>query len=268
MTKIVICGIAGRMCGRIAALAAEEDDLEIIGGVESPGNPSVGQDLGELLGTGHTGRQVVEDLESVIGAADVVVAFTAPPEGSLEAAKIAAASGKAMVVGTTGFSNDQFSEFKKTLEPVPCVFAPSFSVGVTALIKLVEEAAKIMGDQYDVEIVEAHHHFKTDAPSGTALVLAKAVARGLERNLEEVGVYGRHGDVGARTKEEIGIHAVRAGDLAGEHTVMFGGTGEIIQFVHRAHSRDSYATGVLRAIRFVQEAQPGMYDMKDVLGIA
>ena len=129
------------------------------------------------------------------------------PEDKADA-KIAAASGKAMVVGTTGFSNDQFSEFKKTLEPVPCVFAPSFSVGVTALIKLVEEAARIMGDQYDVEIVEAHHHFKADAPSGTALVLAKAAARGLERNLDEVGLYGRHGDVGARTKEEIGIHAV------------------------------------------------------------
>ena len=140
MIKIVICGIAGRMCGRIAALAAEEDDLEIVGGVESPGNPSIGQDLGELLGTGHTGRHVVEDLESVIGGADVAVAFTAPPEGTLDHAKIAAASGKAMVVGTTGFSNDQFSEFKKTLEPVPCVFAPSFSVGVTTLIKLVSTA--------------------------------------------------------------------------------------------------------------------------------
>ena len=267
MTKIVICGIAGRMCGRIANLAAEADDMEIVGGVESPGNPAVGRDLGEFIGTSHTGRHVVEDLESVIGSADVVVAFTAPPEGTLGAARIAAGSGKAMVVGTTGFTNDQLSEFRKILEPVPCVFAPSFSVGVTALIKLVEEAARIMGDQYDVEIVEAHHHFKADAPSGTALVLAEAAARGLDRNLEEVGLYGRHGDVGARTKEEIGIHAVRAGDLAGEHTVMFGGTGEMIQFVHRAQSRDSYATGVIRAIRFVRQAESGMYDMKDVLGI-
>ncbi len=267
MTKIVICGIAGRMCGRIAHLAAESDDLEIIGGVESTGNPAVGRDIGEFLGTGPTGRHVVDDLQSVVGSADVIVAFTAPPEGTLDAARIAAESGRPMVVGTTGFTGEQLREFTQTLAPVPCVFAPSFSIGVTALIKLVEEAARIMGDQYDVEIVEAHHHFKADAPSGTALVLADAAARGLNRNLEEVGLYGRHGDVGARTKEEIGIHAVRAGDLAGEHTVMFGGTGEMIQFVHRAQSRDSYATGVLRAIRYVVQAEPGMYDMKDVLGI-
>ncbi|MDA0745679.1 MAG: 4-hydroxy-tetrahydrodipicolinate reductase [bacterium] len=268
MTNLVICGIAGRMCGRIAHLALAADDLEITGGVEAPGNPAIGRDVGEVIGASHLGVHVVEDLEHIIGRANVVVAFTAPPEGTLEAARIAAESGKPMVVGTTGMSPEQLKTFHETLKNVACVFSPSFSVGVTVLTKLVEEAAHIFGDNYDVEIVEAHHHFKTDAPSGTALALAKAAAAGLDRDLDKVGLYGRHGDVGARTKKEIGIHAVRAGDLAGEHTVYFGGTGEVIQLVHRAQSRDSYATGVLRAARFVENARPGMYTMRDVLGIS
>jgi 4-hydroxy-tetrahydrodipicolinate reductase len=140
-------------------------------------------------------------------------------------------------------------------------------VGVTVLVKLVEEAARILGNEYDGEIVEAHHRFKTDAPSGTALALAEAVARGFDRNLKEVGVYGRHGATGARTQEEIGIHAVRAGDIVGEHTVMFGGIGETVQLVHRAQSRDTFAVGVIRSVRFVAKAPAGLYDMRDVLGI-
>jgi 4-hydroxy-tetrahydrodipicolinate reductase len=267
MVKVVICGIAGRMCGRIAHLVQEADDLEITGGVEAPGNAAVGRDVGEVIGSGHLGLHVVDDLETVIGRADVVVVFTAPPEGTLDAAKVAGKAGKAMVVGTTGMSAEQLETFEGAAAGAPCVFAPSFSVGVTVLTKLVEEAAKIMGDDYDVEIVEAHHHFKTDAPSGTALALGRAAAAGLGRDLDKVGLYGRHGDVGARTGKEIGIHAVRAGDLAGEHTVIFGGTGEVIQFVHRAQSRDSYATGTLRAVRFAAGASPGLYNMRDVLGI-
>ncbi len=268
MVRVVICGIAGRMCGRIAHLVMEADDLELTGGVEAPGNPAVGRDVGDVLGGGRLGVHVVDDLEAVVERADVVVAFTVPPDGTVEAAKVAGEAGKAMVVGTTGMSAEQLETFKRAVSEVPCVFAPSFSVGVTVLVKLVEEAAKMMGDDYDVEIVEAHHHFKKDAPSGTALALGRAAAAGLGRDLNRVGLYGRYGDVGARTVQEIGIHAVRAGDLAGEHTVMFGGTGEVIQFVHRAQSRDSYATGALRAVRFVAGASAGLYSMRDVLGIA
>lgn len=267
MTNLAICGIAGRMCGRIAHLAMESDDLEVVGGVEAPGNLAIGRDIGEILGTAQTGHHVVDNPESVVENADVVVAFTAPPDGTLDAARIAGKAGRPMVVGTTGMSAEKLVEFETALKDVACVFAPSFSIGVTVLTKLVEDAARMMGRGYDVEIVEAHHHFKTDAPSGTALALAKAAAAGLGRNLEDVALFGRHGEVGARTGDEIGIHAIRAGDLAGEHTVIFGGTGEIFQLVHRAQSRDSYGVGVLEAIRFVVNARPGMFTMRDVLGI-
>ncbi|MDE3257205.1 MAG: 4-hydroxy-tetrahydrodipicolinate reductase [Gemmatimonadota bacterium] len=267
MTNLVICGIAGRICGRIAHLSMETGELSIAGGVEAPGNPAIGRDIGEVLGTGATGHHVVDSLESVIENADVVVAFTAPPDGTLDAARIAGNAGKPMVVGTTGMSTQQLAEFESALEDVACVFAPSFSIGVTVLTRLVEDAARMMGSGYDVEIVEAHHHFKTDAPSGTALALANAAATGLGRNLDDVALYGRHGEVGARTGDEIGIHAIRAGDLAGEHTVIFGGTGEVFQLVHRAQSRDSYAVGVIQAIRYVVNSPPGMFSMRDVLGI-
>ena len=267
MTNLVICGIAGRMCGRIAHLAMASGDLSIAGGVEATGNAAVGRDVGEVVGSERAGRPVVDSLESVVESADVVVAFTAPPDGTLEAARIAGKAGRPMVVGTTGMSARQLAEFEASLKDVACVFAPSFSIGVTVLTRLVEDAARMMGSGYDVEIVEAHHHFKTDAPSGTALALANAAAAGLGRNLDDVALYGRHGEVGPRTGDEIGIHAIRAGDLAGEHTVIFGGTGEVFQLAHRAQSRDSYAVGVIQAIRYVVNAPPGMFDMKDVLGI-
>lgn len=267
MTRVAICGIAGRMGVRISHLALEADDLDVSGGVEYVGSPVIGKDVGEVIGHEHLGVHVVEDLGTIIKNVDVVVAFTAPPDGTIEAAKIAGAAGVPMVIGTTGISPEQLETMTDALKGVACVFAPNFSVGVTALVKLVEEAARILGGDYDAEIVEAHHRFKTDAPSGTALALAEAAARGLDRNLQDVGVYGRHGDTGARTREEIGVHAVRAGDIVGEHTVMFGGIGETVQLVHRAQSRDTFAAGVIRAVRFAAQADAGMYDMHDVLGI-
>ena len=267
MTRVAICGIAGRMGMRISHLALEADDLDVSGGVEYVGSPVIGKDVGEIIGHEKLGVHIVEDLETVIKSVDVVVAFTAPPDGTIEAAKVAGAAGVPMVIGTTGISPEQLETMTAALKDVACVFAPNFSVGVTALVKLVEEAARILGGDYDAEIVEAHHRFKTDAPSGTALALAEAAARGLDRNLQEVGVYGRHGDTGARTREEIGVHAVRAGDIVGEHTVMFGGIGETVQLVHRAQSRDTFAAGVVRAVRFAVQADAGMYDMHDVLGI-
>lgn len=268
MIRVSIVGIAGRMCGRIAHLVQEAEGLDLVGGIEAPGNPAVGKDVGEFSGSVPTGHHVVDDLAGVVAGTDVVVAFTAPPDGTLEAAEVCGASGKPMVVGTTGMSDAQLAAFKDSVSKAPCVFAPNYSVGVTVLTKLVEEAARILGGDYDAEVVEAHHRFKTDAPSGTALALAEAVARGFERDLSKVGVYGRHGDTGARTREEIGVHALRAGDMVGEHTVTYGGIGETVQLVHRAQSRDTFAVGVLRAIRFAAEAPVGMFDMKDVLGIS
>ena len=267
MTRVAIVGIGGRMCGRIAHLVYEAEDQDLIGGVEFVGSEAIGKDLGELIGTGKTGHHVVDSLETIIGATDVVVAFTAPPQGTIMAAEIAGAAGKPMIIGTTGLSAEQTEAMASTLRNVACVFAPNFSVGVTVLTKLVEDAAQILGHEYDVEVVEAHHRFKTDAPSGTALALAESAAKGLERDLHKVGVYGRHGDTGARTQEEIGVHALRAGDIVGEHTVTFGGIGETVQIVHRAQSRDTFAVGVVRAIRYAVAAGPGMYSMRDVLGI-
>lgn len=267
MIKVVICGIGGRMCGRIAHLTLEAEGMELAGGVEAPGNPSVGRDVGEVIGAPNMGVHVVDNLSQIVDSASVVVAFTAPPEPTVEAAALCGERGKPMVVGTTGMSDLQVKQMTDSLKDVACVFAPNFSVGVTVLVSLVEKAARILGDAFDVEIVEAHHHFKKDAPSGTALALAEAAARGLERNLAEVGVYGRHGDTGERSKEEIGIHALRAGDIVGEHTVMFGGTGETIQLVHRAQSRDSFGVGTIRSVKFAFEAKAGLYNMLDVLGM-
>ena len=256
------------MCGRIAHLVHEAEDQDLMGGVEFEGSDSIGKDLGEVIGVGKTGHHVVDNLETIIGGTDVVVAFTAPPDGTITAAEIAGAAGKPMVIGTTGLSADQLEAMTSALKGVPCVFAPNFSIGVTVLTKLVEDAARILGNEYDVEVVEAHHRFKADAPSGTALALAESAAKGLERDLGKVGVYGRHGDTGARTQQEIGIHALRAGDIVGEHTVTFGGIGETVQIVHRAQSRDTFAVGVVRAIRFATQADAGMYNMRDVLRIS
>lgn len=267
MIKVMICGIGGQMGGRLAHLSLQSDDLRIVAGVEAAGHPGVGKDVGEVIGARRLDAPVVDDIAKVIDRGDVVLAFTAPPEGTVTASEVVGKAGKAMVVGTTGMSDAQLSAFKKNVANIPCVFASNYTAGVTILTRLVEEAARILGDACDVEVVEMHHHFKKDAPSGTALTLADAAARGLERNLKEVAVYGREGIVGARKREEIGIHAVRGGDIVGDHTVMFIGSGERIEFVHRVQSRDAFASGALRAVRFAVKAKTGLYGMRDVLGI-
>lgn len=267
MIRVGICGVAGRMGQRISHLTLEAENLDLGGGVEVAGHPAIGKDIGDVIGVPNLGVQVVASVEALVREVDVVVAFTAPPEPTATAAEIAGRAGVPMVIGTTGLAAEQVEAMTAALKDVACVFAPNFSVGVTVLTQLVTEAARILGGDYDVEIVEAHHRFKTDAPSGTAYALAEAAARGLERDLQAVGVYGRHGDTGARTRDEIGVHAVRAGDIVGEHTVVFGGIGESVMLVHRAQSRDTFASGVIRAIPFAVDADPGMYDMRDVLGL-
>ena len=266
MIRVIVCGIAGRMGARLAHLVSESEDLVLAGGTERAGHAAIGEDVCAVLGGKATGMRAMDDLSRIIEQGDVVIDFTAPA-ATVEAARICGAMGKAMVVGTTGWSAEQRGQFLEAAKEIPCVFAPNYSVGVNVLFKLVEEAARILGDEYDVEIVEAHHRFKKDAPSGTALGLAEAAAKGLDRNLAEVAVYGREGMVGERRREEIGIHAIRAGDIVGEHTVLFGGMGERIELVHKAQSRDTFAQGALRAARFVAKAPPGLYDMGDVLGI-
>ena len=266
MTRAVVTGIAGRMGLRLAALTIEGEGLELVGGVEALGHEAVGRPVSELVDGAEAAANVVGDLEEVIGAADVVIAFTTPT-ATLEHAAVCARHGTAFVVGTTGMDSDQLANFKATVSQIACVFAPNYSTAMNVLFKLVEEAAGILGDDYDVEVVEAHHRHKVDAPSGTALKLAEMAARGLQRNLEEVVVHGRQGAVGERTSKEIGMHALRLGDVAGDHSVFFGAAGEYLELRHHATSRDAFAVGALRAVRFVADAEPGLYDMGDVLAV-
>ena len=266
VTDLVVCGVGGRMGQRLANLAIASEDLELVGGTERPDHEAVGRDIGEVISNRRLDLPVSAGLGAIIAPGQVVVTFTTP-EATLEDAAICAERGVAMVVGTTGFSDEQLDEFRRMVEPIPCVFAPNYSTAMNVLFRLVEAAARILGEDYDVEVIEAHHRLKVDAPSGTALRLAERAAAGLERDLNEVAVYGREGIVGARTRQEIGIHAIRAGDLAGDHTVLFGSSGEYIELRHHATSRDAFAFGALRAVRFAAQAGPGLYDMEDVLGL-
>ena len=262
--RIAVCGLGGRMGQRLGNLVLDADDLELTAASEGPGHEWLGRDAGEALGRGPLGVEVQPAIAAA--DADVVVAFTTP-EATLADAAACAAAGTAMVAGTTGLSAAQLDEFRAAVAPIPCVFAPNFSTAMNLLFKLVEEAARVLGNDYDIEVVEAHHRHKVDAPSGSALRLAERAAAGVGRNLEEVAVHGREGVTGERTRTEIGMHALRLGDLAGDHSVFYGSSGEYLELRHHATSRDAFALGALRAARFAAAAGPGLYDMGDVLGL-
>jgi 4-hydroxy-tetrahydrodipicolinate reductase len=266
MIRVIVTGAAGRMGGRVLALAKEAADFQIVGATERPGHPAIGQDAGEVAGVGAVGVKVADGLARIITGADVLIDFSAP-EASIDHLRSASKAGVAIVVGTTGLTKEHLAEARRLAAHMACVISPNMSVGVNVLFKVLREVARTLGDDYDVEIIEAHHHFKKDAPSGTALRMAQVVAEALGRDLEQVGVYGRKGIVGERPQAQIGVHTVRAGDIVGEHTVLFGGMGERIEIGHRAHSRDNFARGALRAARFVVQAPKGLYDMADVLGL-
>ena len=259
MIKTIVCGACGRMGQMIINAVLKDKDTQLVGILELGGHPMVGKDLG--VGD----LKVTDDLKSIIDDADVVIDFT-NPEATIKHLEIVKEYGKRAVVGTTGLDDKQVSQLHKISEDIACVFAPNMSVGVNLLFKLVAQSAKALGD-YDVEIVEAHHNLKKDAPSGTAKKIARIIADVLGRDLDKDGVYGRHGMVGARKKQEIGIHAVRAGDIVGEHTVTFASVGERLELVHRAHSRDTFAQGAVRAAKWVAGKPKGLYDMQDVLGL-
>jgi 4-hydroxy-tetrahydrodipicolinate reductase len=265
-TKVVINGAAGRMGRRITALLLQDNEMELAGALEVKGHGELERDVGILAGIGAVGIMVKDSLARVERDFDVVVDFSVPTS-TAEIAPLLAERRRAVVIGTTGFSDEQRSRLQKVLAPVACVMAPNMSVGVNVLFRIAEEVTRILGKGWDVEILEAHHRLKADAPSGTALRLAEGVARVQGLNLASQAVYGRQGRPGPRTPEEIGILAVRAGDIVGEHTVMFGGLGERIELTHRAHTRDNFAYGALRAARWVVTQAPGLYDMMDVLGL-
>jgi len=266
MIKVLVAGAGGRMGGRIIAALEGQEGIALGGAFEKKGHSAVGQDAGSVSGIGDKGLVIVDRLESIIDSGDVIIDFT-DPEATLRHVELVAAQEKAMVIGTTGMEAGQKDELEKAARKIPVVFAPNTSVGVNLLFKVLSDVAPILGDAYDVEIVETHHRFKKDAPSGTARKMAEVVASSLGRDLEKVAVYGRSGMVGERKKDEIGIFSMRGGDVVGEHTVIFSGLGDRVEFTHRAHSRDTFAQGAVRAARWVAGRVPGLYDMMDVLGL-
>ncbi len=266
MVKVIIAGAAGRMGKRIGEMVHRHGELQLVGGFERPECPDLGKDLGEIGGYGTVGAVVSSSLEAIIDSADLLIDFTFH-EATMGFARLAAKHGKAMVIGTTGLTADNLRELAELSRNFPCVQSPNMAVGVNVLFKVAGKIAQVLGDGYDIEIVEAHHRMKKDAPSGTALKLGEMVAAGVGRNLEEVGVYARHGIIGERTDKEIGIQTIRAGDIVGEHTVYFAGPGERIEITHRAHSRDNFARGAAVAAAWLAHKPNGLYTMFDVLGL-
>lgn len=265
--KIAIAGATGRM-GRTlveAVLGAGgAGDLELAVALEVAGNALIGRDAGEAVGS-PCGVRVTADLAALAGA-DCLIDFTRP-EGTLAYLDQCLASGTRMVIGTTGFSAEQKQRIEQASRHIGIVFAPNMAVGVNAIFKLAEVAARILGDAYDVEIIEAHHRHKVDAPSGTALKLGEVVASALGRDLKTDAIFGREGITGERGAKTIAFHALRGGDIVGEHTVMFAGVGERVEITVRSGSRMTYAVGALRACRFLKDKASGLYDMQDVLGL-
>jgi 4-hydroxy-tetrahydrodipicolinate reductase len=257
VTRIAIVGAAGRMGREVVRAALEDGRFELVGGVVEPGDEEVGADLGELCGMGRIGVAATEDLPD---NAEALIEFTTP-----EATVAHLSYAKPVVIGTTGLSEAQLQRVEEAAEGVPVVLAPNMSVGVSLVREVVRELSEKLGADYDIEVVEAHHRNKVDAPSGTALLLAWAAAEGRGRDLDDVAVYGREGRA-PRKEGEIGVHAIRGGAVVGEHRVVFYGVGEEVEVIHRALSRRTFATGSLRAARFVATAEPGLYSMRDVLG--
>lgn len=262
--KICVAGACGRMGRRILEMAAAEG-IEVGSALDLPEHAGTELVYGLESGSSRT-VSVTADPREALDSADVLIDFT-QPEGCARNVEMALEMNRPAVVGTTGLDETERAVLRRAAGRVAVVHAPNMSVGVNLLFKLVREVAAILGEAYNVEIVEAHHHRKKDSPSGTALKLAERVAEGLGWNPEEVLRHGRQGLTGPRPGREIGMHAVRAGDIVGEHTVMFVGPGERIELTHRAHSRDNFARGALIAAKFAVTARPGLYDMQDVLGL-
>jgi 4-hydroxy-tetrahydrodipicolinate reductase len=263
--KLALAGAAGRMGRTLVEAVLRSGDLALAAALEAPGHPQLGRDAGEAIGAA-CGVELTADVAAAVRAADCLVDFTRPEAAAAHVAACAAA-GTAAVVGTTGFNPDQKAGIAAAARRIPIVMAPNFAVGVNAAFKLAELAARILGEDYDVEIVEAHHRHKVDAPSGTALRLGEAVAAALGRDLAACAVHGREGITGERDRRTIGFHAIRGGDIVGEHTVIFAGEGERVEVAVRSASRMTYALGALRAARWLPGKRPGLYDMFDVLGL-
>ncbi len=266
MTRIAIIGAGGRMGKNLIEAVTLAGHVELAAAIERPESSLVGADAGELAGIGRNNVAVVGDLTLILDQFDVLIDFSVP-QATLANARACAAAGKGMVIGTTGFSLEQKEELLAHQTDIPICMAANFSTGVNLCFKLLDMAASVLGDDVDVEIYEAHHRHKIDAPSGTALRMGEVVADALGRDLQKVAVYGREGQTGARDRKTIGFATARGGDVVGDHTVMFMADGERVEITHKASSRMSFARGAVRAAAWLSDKPAGLYDMQDVLGL-
>ncbi len=264
--KIGIVGAAGRMGQTLIKACLETDGVELAAALEHRDSPAVGKDAGEVAGLPRCGLLVSSDVAAVIGEVDALIDFTRP-EATLANLELCRRHGKHLIIGTTGFTAEQRGVIEKSAEETALVLAPNFSVGVNLSLKLLEMAAKVMGEYTDIEVVEAHHRHKVDAPSGTALRMGEVVAKALGRELKDCAIYGREGITGERDRKTIGFSTIRAGDIVGEHTVMFADEGERVEISHKASSRMTFAKGAVRAALWLAGKKSGLYDMQDVLGL-
>ncbi len=261
--KVIVCGAAGRMGKRIISLAVDAGRFEIIAAVEKQGHPDIGKDIGLLAGTGPLNIEVES---SYPAGADVVIDFSLP-EAADRTIDYCLENKVPLVLGTTGLAAEQLEKIKTACEKIPAIYGTNMSVGMNVLFSLVGKTASMLGEEYDIEIVEQHHRFKKDAPSGSALTLAEDICNAAGKDFPDCITYGRNGKEALRQKGDIGIHAVRAGDIAGIHSVIFSTLGETVTLSHNAHSRDGFARGALRAAEWLLGKKPGIYTMADCLGI-
>lgn len=265
MIRVAVAGASGRMGRMLVEAVLAAPDMELAGALEIAGSAAIGRDAGEFLGR-TTGVMVTSSLDEALEQANTLIDFTRP-EGTLAHLRACVARGVRIVIGTTGIDQAGRDEIHRAASSIPVVFAPNMSVGVNATFKLLETAARILSEGYDIEVIEAHHRNKVDAPSGTALQMGRVVADALGRDFDEVALFAREGVTGERRASTIGFATVRGGDIVGEHTVMFAGIGERIEITHRASSRQGYAAGSVRACRFLAAHTSGLFDMQDVLGL-
>lgn len=266
MQRIAVMGAAGRMGKNLIDAVQQATGAQLSAAIDRPDSSLIGADAGELAGLGKLGVTLVSDLQAVLTQFDVLIDFTHPTV-TLNNLELCRKAGKAMVIGTTGFTPEQKALLAEAARDIPIVFAANFSVGVNLCLKLLDTAARVLGDEVDIEIIEAHHRHKVDAPSGTALRMGEVVAQALGRDLQKVAVYGREGQTGARARETIGFATVRAGDVVGDHTVLFAAEGERVEITHKASSRMTFANGAVRAACWLGNRPAGLYDMQDVLGL-
>jgi 4-hydroxy-tetrahydrodipicolinate reductase len=267
MIRIAVAGVTGRMGKTIVEAITENPNVVLGAASVLPNTPELGMDAGQLCGLPSLGVATVDDLSASLEDFDVLVDFTSPA-ATMAHLKFCVPSSKKLVIGTTGFNDEQKTLIENAGRQTAIVFAPNMSVGVNLCFKLLEQAAKVLGEDSDIEIIESHHRYKKDAPSGTALKMGEVVAQTLGRNLKDCAVYSREGNIGERDSKTIGFESIRAGNIVGDHTVMFAGAGEIVEITHKSSSRMTYATGSLRAALWLGDRDSGLFDMQDVLGLS